>query len=380
MRKVRQHALASTLTRCRCKRAAHYGCLPRASADVDTSFTSHALSYFNDTRCHECYNFSSLEVDLILAWNGAESQEADMRRSSKLPTTKDPNCDATYLVKWKSLSYRRLEWVNHSFLVAVAPAKLTNFLNKGPTVALDATSENDIAEDGAAVEEEEGRAILMEPDAEERVPVAWRTVDRVLDVFYDVGRATLVPHHDYRKIPADPLESLAQVGECYIKWCGLPYNQCTRLLPHITLTRPATTEEPPKPGEEGYEKFVEAYKLYLISCDPKMRVPILNAAQDAQLKKSRPKSSYVKIEESQVAFLENGRLKDFQLVGVNFLFYQWLGREGAILGDEMGLGKTLQVIALLAYLCFHRGARPFLVVVPNSTIGNCEHSRHFSPS
>ena len=36
----------------------------------------------------------------------------------------------------------------------------------------------------------------------------------------------------------------------------------------------------------------------------------------------------------------------------------------------MGLGKTVQIIALLSHLSDEEGARPFLVTVPNSTIGN----------
>lgn len=37
----------------------------------------------------------------------------------------------------------------------------------------------------------------------------------------------------------------------------------------------------------------------------------------------------------------------------------------------MGLGKTVQIITLLSHLSVFEGARPFLVTVPNSTIGNC---------
>lgn len=38
----------------------------------------------------------------------------------------------------------------------------------------------------------------------------------------------------------------------------------------------------------------------------------------------------------------------------------------------MGLGKTVQIITLLSTLNKDQGARPFLVAVPNSTLGNCE--------
>lgn len=68
---------------------------------------------------------------------------------------------------------------------------------------------------------------------------------------------------------------------------------------------------------------------------------------------------------------------------------RWWLKKGSILADEMvnppsftlevvltsltsqGLGKTVQIITLLSVLSA-RGSRPFLISVPNSTIGNCE--------
>jgi SNF2 family DNA or RNA helicase len=40
------------------------------------------------------------------------------------------------------------------------------------------------------------------------------------------------------------------------------------------------------------------------------------------------------------------------------------------MGIEQGLGKTVQIIALLSILFEKERTFPFLVVVPNSTIGN----------
>jgi chromodomain-helicase-DNA-binding protein 1 len=65
-----------------------------------------------------------------------------------------------------------------------------------------------------------------------------------------------------------------------------------------------------------------------------------------------------------------GELRDYQLVGVNWMAHLWHKNHNGILADEMGLGKTIQTIGFLSYL-FHSqevyGA--FLVVVPLSTIG-----------
>ncbi|KAL8944202.1 MAG: hypothetical protein Q9216_000626 [Gyalolechia sp. 2 TL-2023] len=63
-------------------------------------------------------------------------------------------------------------------------------------------------------------------------------------------------------------------------------------------------------------------------------------------------------------------LKDYQLVGVNWLALLFEKELSCILADDMGLGKTCQVIAFLAHL-FEKGSKgPHLVIVPGSTIEN----------
>jgi chromodomain-helicase-DNA-binding protein 1 len=64
-----------------------------------------------------------------------------------------------------------------------------------------------------------------------------------------------------------------------------------------------------------------------------------------------------------------GTLRDYQLLGVNWMAHLWHKDLNGILADEMGLGKTIQTISFLSYL-FHSQYvyGPFLVVVPLSTI------------
>ncbi len=63
-------------------------------------------------------------------------------------------------------------------------------------------------------------------------------------------------------------------------------------------------------------------------------------------------------------------LKDYQVVGVNWLSLLYKHNLSCILADDMGLGKTCQVIAFLAHL-FEKGVKgPHLVVVPGSTLEN----------
>ena len=80
-------------------------------------------------------------------------------------------------------------------------------------------------------------------------------------------------------------------------------------------------------------------------------------------------------------------LKEYQLVGLNWLWLMWRVRAGGILADEMGLGKTIQVIALICAIKEAQSAQSgfggghadgaddsarhcHLVVAPASTLDN----------
>lgn len=49
-------------------------------------------------------------------------------------------------------------------------------------------------------------------------------------------------------------------------------------------------------------------------------------------------------------FIVNGKLRDYQLRGLNWLILLYENGINGILADEMGLGKTLQTISLLGYI------------------------------
>ncbi|OAC99926.1 hypothetical protein MUCCIDRAFT_148102 [Mucor lusitanicus CBS 277.49] len=65
-------------------------------------------------------------------------------------------------------------------------------------------------------------------------------------------------------------------------------------------------------------------------------------------------------------------LKDYQILGVNWMLLLYRKGISGILADEMGLGKTAQVISFLGRLCEIGETGPHLIVVPSSTIQNWE--------
>ncbi|KAJ3179279.1 hypothetical protein HK101_010058 [Irineochytrium annulatum] len=64
------------------------------------------------------------------------------------------------------------------------------------------------------------------------------------------------------------------------------------------------------------------------------------------------------------------KLKDYQLIGISWLFMLYRKGLGAILADEMGLGKTAQVITFLGLLRENEIPGPHLIIVPASTMEN----------
>ncbi|KAE9381816.1 family helicase/ATPase-like protein [Stipitochalara longipes BDJ] len=77
---------------------------------------------------------------------------------------------------------------------------------------------------------------------------------------------------------------------------------------------------------------------------------------------------------------ESAVLKDYQVVGLNWLALMYRHGLSGILADEMGLGKTCQVIAFLTHLVEIGHSGPHLVVCPGSTLENwLREFQKFSP-
>jgi SWI/SNF-related matrix-associated actin-dependent regulator 1 of chromatin subfamily A len=71
-----------------------------------------------------------------------------------------------------------------------------------------------------------------------------------------------------------------------------------------------------------------------------------------------------------ISMAEDIKMKDYQIVGVNWLNLLYCSGHSCILADDMGLGKTCQVIGFLAHLAEVGQKGPHLVVVPAATLEN----------
>ncbi|KAK5580817.1 hypothetical protein RB653_000841 [Dictyostelium firmibasis] len=81
------------------------------------------------------------------------------------------------------------------------------------------------------------------------------------------------------------------------------------------------------------------------------------------------KSNNLVIEQPDL--MTGGKLKEYQVTGLEWLVSLYTRNLNGILADEMGLGKTVQTIAFISFLYERMNVRePFLVVAPLSTISN----------
>ncbi|CAL5084492.1 unnamed protein product [Urochloa decumbens] len=137
------------------------------------------------------------------------------------------------------------------------------------------------------------------------------------------------------------------VPEYLVKWQGLPYAE-------------STWEK--DTDIEFAQDAIDEYKAREAAS------AILGKTVDFQRKKS--KASLRRLDD-QPEWLKGGKLRDYQLEGLNFLVNGWRNDTNVILADEMGLGKTIQSVSMLGFL--HNAQEingPFLVVVPLSTLSN----------
>lgn len=196
------------LFRCKlCKRLAHYAHLPPPNGVFDDTIegvnTEAIAEYYQrnqDWSCADCVSFV-YRVEKILAWRPfpANAPQPDLPHGESV--SPKMHLPREYLVKWQDRSYRRVQWVPHGWLASIHTGLLRNFLLHGPKVELldhavredqvaNAVSEGGVGGSSKESDEprsitegrSEGLALLPSLDAERRIPPAWKTVDRVLDV------------------------------------------------------------------------------------------------------------------------------------------------------------------------------------------------------
>ena len=151
-------------------------------------------------------------------------------------------------------------------------------------------------------------------------------------------------------------------------------------------------EEQNKTAASGEGKSAKARLKYLLQQTEIFSHFIKDSEKDKKAKKSKKKTGHrsdaaddderdVEADDEVVAATAHrltvqptcvtGKMREYQLQGLNWMIHLYDNGINGILADEMGLGKTLQSISLLGYLHEYRGITgPHLIIVPKSTLSN----------
>ncbi|XP_047321306.1 protein CHROMATIN REMODELING 5 isoform X2 [Impatiens glandulifera] len=226
--------------------------------------------------------------------------------------------DIEFLIKWKGQSHLHCQWKSFSELQNLSGfKKVINYTKK-------------------AIEDINYRKRLSREEIE------------VNDVSKEMDLDIIKQNRQVERIIADSESKDGSGGMMFfVKWQGLSYAEAT------------------------WEKEADIVLAADAIGEFKAREEVLNIqGKLVDFQRKQSKVSLRKLDE-QPEWLMGGKLRDYQLEGLNFLVNSWRNDTNVILADEMGLGKTVQSVSMLGFL---QNAQqiygPFLVVVPLSTLSN----------
>lgn len=323
----RVNKAGNVLFRCtNCWRGFHFHHLLSRADMMDMGVDDEAIAlqrfreYCRDWICRDCANMPA-KVSGLVAWRSVDP-DIHVDGSNHFDVNED---EKEYLVKWDDRSYFQAQWMPGAWTWGVtAPAMRKAFAKREDSTLPVMTTEQAIPED-------------------------YLRIDVILDVKFTNIVDTRAEEIDKARI--------REVDRALIKYKGLGYED-------------AVWEGVPTPEDgERWSDFVAAYDDWVMG--RYIRIPKTTTLR-ARVDKARA-TDFNKLEKKKQPGNMGGesfKLMQYQIDGLNWLYYRWHQGKNAILADEMGLGKTIQIIGLLATLMEDHNCFPFLIVVPNSTCPN----------
>ncbi|GER43251.1 chromodomain helicase DNA binding protein [Striga asiatica] len=212
-----------------------------------------------------------------------------------------PTVSYEFLVKWVGKSHVHNTWISESELKALAKRKLENYKGKYGTATMNLCKEQ------------------------------WKTPQKVIAMRSSSDGST----------------------EAYVKWTGLPYDECTW----------EKINDPPLANSSHLIDSFVRFERQALENDAKKLDP-------SRRKADFQKNDVIALTE-QPKELVGGSLFPHQMEALNWLRKSWHKSRNVILADEMGLGKTVSACAFISSLYFEfKVTLPCLVLVPLSTMPN----------
>ncbi|KAJ8262167.1 hypothetical protein GJAV_G00163270 [Gymnothorax javanicus] len=145
----------------------------------------------------------------------------------------------------------------------------------------------------------------------------------------------------------------------------------TEVFAHFIQPAAQKTPTSPLKMKPGRPRIKKDEKQTLLSAgDNRHRRTEQEEDEELLSESSRATNVCTRFDESP-SYVKSGKLRDYQIRGLNWLISLYENGINGILADEMGLGKTLQTISLLGYMKHYRNIPgPHMVLVPKSTLYN----------
>ncbi|ORE20364.1 hypothetical protein BCV71DRAFT_254269 [Rhizopus microsporus] len=269
----------------------------------------YGLSDEEDQPMHTAYDNDEDEdaIEMVLDHRQIEGTESD-------PIQFETNVE--YQIKWKNYSHLHNTWENYAYLASYKGfRKVENYINR---IKEELAYRNSSSTTKEEIEQKDIHLHRLREDIKD-----WSTVERVTAA---------------RGKPVD---------QYFVKWKRLNYDECTW--------------EDASDISSDYQWAIDDFW----EREQNLKIPHRSATYP---RNQRPEFQAFK---KQPDYIKGGELRDYQLHGVNWMYWLWCKNHNGILADEMGLGKTVQTISFFNVL-YHKQQLygPFLVVVPLSTSEN----------
>ena len=126
---------------------------------------------------------------------------------------------------------------------------------------------------------------------------------------------------------------------------------------------------PPKLTKNGsITDYLKNEDIDLKEDGPTVQEALAEAADEYDEEKGLGAQDLVATE--QPSLVTGGKMRNYQLEGLEWLKTLWMNGLCGILADEMGLGKTIQAISMIAFFKEQNISGPFLIAAPLSTVRN----------
>ncbi|RVD83908.1 uncharacterized protein DFL_005680 [Arthrobotrys flagrans] len=319
---------AHILFRCsKCHRGYHYHHLPhrgtQSAPQASTRVAQIRLNQYNsDWMCIECVGIGEGKINDLIAWRPSDDTLKESKDTFDYGIHDFDHDEIEYLVRLAGDDYSKARWYPGAWVYTIAfPAMRTAFEKNEP-----------------APKWTSGDAI---PESYFRI-----------DIIFKVKYTSIVPN----MTESVEKQRIREIVQIFVKFKGLGYEEAMWV---------------PPPSEEEEERYADFKRAYLEYCKGNhIRLP-RGVSKTIDALRQKYKADFNPLEvKTQPKYISGGTLKDYQIDGMNWLYYRWFLGKNAILADEMGLGKTIQIISFLEVLRQEHKVWPCLVVAPHSTVPN----------